>query len=444
MLEHYHDKRFDSKRFDALANNIICGENEKKHRKELLDFLLIQENLLNIEIKKDLHILIEKIPCKSEHEINYKNNFNNWKNGKTQRINKREVKQRLEQNFYFAPSLWNMTESTVKQAIHEGVECFVKNRIQDSQELHNLFDDIRSEFHMQEGMSIEEKVVLKQLKTVSQTQMMEYIASHYPLEKHHTQDFIQALIPVLYNKGYHELLLQDVIEALDEHLKQSNHIKKIKAQIYGSPIVGEYKKAFDILSTIEFEDDIEIVEMKTEAISNIRRHYLSDNKIDTKEKQEIISKLITHYENIFNYNDTYHYYPAINIAYMFTIQSILSGDNQLTNKKIDQLYKKCKPSILNDEKSTKMQKCYYANITKLEFLLLRGVGSAIKELERYLDLESANILFVELTRTQRQMQFFVDSLQGMNHPMIENLKDSIEIIDDFMEFKQSHFCRKIL
>jgi hypothetical protein len=430
------DKKLDKKRFNSLANNIICGENEKTYRKELLNFLN-KSGLLGDNVES----LVQKIPCKKADERNYKNNFNNWKNGKTDRINRREVKRSLEKNFCFSPSLWDMSEVTVKQTIKEGVKQFVNREIKEGAKITNLFEQLRKEFNMKESITDKERETLKSIEKISHKEMMEYIATHYPLSKSHSQEFIQELIPLLFKKGYYELLLGDVIKELSPHLQESKQIKKIKARIYGSHIIGDYKKAFDILSTIEFTDDKEGIDLTTEAISNIRRHFLSDKKIAKVKREEIVDAFIAHYDNIFRYNDTFHYYPAVNLAYMRVIKFMISDEinnDLILYNTIDSIYTLCKPSILVDEKSEDREKYYYANISKLEFMLFQDTDNPLLELERFLEIEQDNISLIKLIQTQRQMQFLIDSVisvQGLDHPLLQRVQDAVEVIDDFMEFR---------
>jgi len=442
LLALFENQNFDKKKFHLLADNIICGENEKQYRQELYDFLLQAGELLDTSTSEDVIALIARLPCKSEGEKNYKNNFNNWKNGKTDRINCQEVKQRLEKNFHFAASLWEMNRTTIKQTIREGVIQFLKKKLVSPTKISNLFEEIRSEFNMKEEMTEKEKVVLAEIKDMPKKQIKEYIEENSPLSKSHSQEFIQALIPILYQEGCYTFLLEHVIEALDVHLQETNQIKKIKADILGSPEIGEYLNAFNILSTIESENDVEIVSMRTEAISNVRRHHLRDRSIGIKERQEIVQTLISYYEDTFNHKDTFHYYPAINLIYMLVIDAMLSEDKvkcKMLDTTINDVYKKCKPSIQMDKKSDKMRERYYAHIVKLELFLLKGVGSPIAELARFLELEESHISLIELTRTQRQMQCFIDivrAIQGFDHPRLTRVQSAIAVIDDFMESRQ--------
>ena len=427
-------------------------EEEKMTNSEVLRFIIeeLGKSELTWSSDKELFELIcapllygNDIIQKRKKIKNYKNSFNNWKNGKTSRINLQEVKKRLEQNFNFAPSLWDMNSATIKQALREGVALFVKHKIKKRDKITDIFDTIREEFNLKDSLSEQEQKLLENFDTMGENEMIAYFKNHYPLSKSHSQEFIQKLVSVLYKKGFYKTLLHNVIEALDMHLQENKEIKKIKADIYASPLVGEYLKAFDILSTIKTDDDIEVVSMRTEAISNIKRHYLSDKQMDIKDKQEIIQRLITYYDEIYSLNGTFHYYPAINLIYMYILDAIISEDEEKYNvlmHKINEIYHDSKKSIMIDKKSTDALTRYYANISKLEFSLLKGVGSPIAELAKYLELEEHHIPLVELTKTQRQMQFFIDTastINGLDHPTIFRVQSAVEIIDDFMELRES-------
>lgn len=425
---------FDKNRFQLLADNIVCGEAEQKYREELLDFITIQIKEFGIQTDIDIVNLIQAIPGKGEDEKNYKNSFNNWKNGHTKKINSQTIKRRLEKNFDFSHTLWDKGDVFIKSNLKLSVEKFVK---QQTNEINDLFEELRREFDVEKGINNIELEVLESIRHMTQVEVMKFISDHYPLSKFYSQEFIQKMIPILYAKGFYELLLHDVIEALDVHLQELNSIKKIKAHILGSPVIGEYLQAFNLLSSISSDNEAEIIDMKTEAISNIFRYQLSDNKIDKTQKKEIVQKIVTHYKTVFEDQERYHYYPAINLTYTMLIEHILNGNLQQINSDINILYEKTKPSIVADQKSNNKEDKYYANVTDLEFLLLQGKGNPIAELERFLELHEEEIKLIELGRTQRQMQFFVDIIIqfDINSSIVDRMRRSIDIIDDFIDYK---------
>ncbi len=71
-------------------------------------------------------------------------------------------------------------------------------------------------------------------------------------------------------------------------------------------------------------------------------------------------------------------------------------------------------------------------------MLLRNIGNIIAEFERFLELEEENISSIELERTQRQMQFFIDTTMSFGNDensTISNMRKTIELIDDFIDYK---------
>jgi hypothetical protein len=426
-----NNNNFDKNRFDVLADNIICGANQTKHRNELLDFL----KTFDIPTQTDINLLVNEIPCKSKNEQNYKSSFHNWKKGKIKRINKQIVKKQLEQNFDFPPSLWDKGEIFIKTAIKDGVSKFVKRHT-----CKNIlvFDNLKKEFNMNTTITQSEIQELENIKQMTHADIMEFIGKQDPLAKNCSQEFIQKIIPILYGKGHYELLLNDLIPVLDMNLRNTKQIKKIEADIYS--IIGEYRKAMDVLSIIKADNDAELIDIKTAEISNMRRHLLYYTKSSKEEKKETIKKLISYYQEIFEFNETYNYYPAINLVYILVMSSLFYNPKQIQQDlkdTINTIYEKTKKTIHTDKKSANLKDKYYANITELEFLLLKGDENIVAELERYLAINKDELSLTELGRTQRQMQFFTDTiinLHGSDTPVVERMQRAIEVIDDFTEF----------
>ncbi len=424
-------QEFDKKRFNTIIDDLLCKEDHTKYIKQVINYINIEIKKLNITSNENPTKLIKEIPCKRP---NYKNNFSNWKSCKM-KINNETLKKRLEKNFDFTYTLWNSGDIFIKSVLKKNVKKFIINNKKD---ITDIFKQLRKEFAMEKSITKEEIQDLENIRQSSQAEVMEYIAKYYYLNEHKSQEFIQKLIPILYSKGYYELILHDVIDTLDIHIQENKEVKKIKAHILGSHKIGEYKKAFDLLSTISAKDDKELIDMRTEAISNMRRHQLNDEtKITKEQKREILQTLISYYQTIFEHNETHDYYPAINLTYIKVIFFILyeNNHNKLTLKnEINNIYKKAKESLSLDKSSKDKINQYYANISEIEFLILREIGNPIAELERYLESESQNIPLFELDRTIRQMQFLADTTKNSQNPITSKMKKAIELINDFINF----------
>lgn len=429
-----YEKDFDKTNFNKLANNIVCGENEHSHREEAIAF--IQKEIIRLEITTDADIkkIIITIPCNDGKVKNYKTNFGNWKKkGTSSNITDKKVKNALQKNFDFEHDLWSMSDFLIKTTLEKNVENFIKEHTRGGpiDPLDGLINKLGARYKITE----EELSNLLEITNMDSHKIKQYIQENHPLSKHKSQKFILKLVSSLYSKGFYELLLYDAIEYLDEDIKDSIEVKKIKAHAWGSSIIGEYKKAFDILRIIPSDDDREIVNMRTEALSNMRRYELNDAQTNNNQKKVILEELIFYYEEIFNLKDTYHYYPGINLAYISEIATALHNDIK-QNISISSIYNKSKKSINIDKKSDDTINQYYANIATIEFMLLEGIGNPSAELERFLELEEQTIHLIELGRTKRQMQFFIDTIVSSgiaNNPKVENMQKAIDIIDCFRE-----------
>ncbi len=434
---------FDHKRFKKYADNIICGDSEESYRKEILSFLYEEIARLQIDIDADLALLVENIPCKEEGEKNYKTHFSNWRIGKTNRINSQKIKQQLQQNFHFPPSLWESGDATIKATIREGVQKFIQDKFEPQKP---VLDNINNDFGMNTHINESEKSLIPQIEQMKEEEVMAFIAQNHPLQVNFSQEFIKHMVLILYEKGYYTLLLNDIIPSLDIRVQNTKEIAILKAHIYSSPAIREYRKAYDILyelyknMNLEHNNDVdkEIIDLQTETVSNLRRHKLLYANLTKDEKKETIEKLVNYYQNIFEQNDLYHYYPAINLVYMNILYSLLNDDENI-NQQINSIYNKTKHSINQEKMSDDPKERYYANITDLEFTLLQGISTPIARLEKYLETEATNIPLTELARTQRQMLFFIDtikSLYGTHTPILIRIENATEIIDDFLEYHE--------
>lgn len=417
---------YDAKIFKKMAHNIRCGKFESEDRKSIVDYL---SGLAFCEVSH-IEKLVEKIPCKEPDEENYRSQFSHWKNRQTDRnIKDYKIKKSLQENFDFPQTLWGRSETQVIKELEPCIAKFIQKRTK--KEI-DLFTKMRKDFHLESAITEEELDDLQKIRGMSQQEIMVYISEHNPLREHRSQEFILKLISVLDAKGYFQLLLEDALTELSQLYRQSKEIKKITAHAYGSTEVNRPLDAFDILSTINSDDDNEVADMMTEAISNLRRHYLNEKDISTDSRREAVQKIFSYYEDVFTKNGEVHYYPGINLAYMTTIAEILFPSEIKPKYTIYEIATKVKESIKKDQNATNSTDQYYANIAKIEFNLLQNRTNALHEMEIFLEEFSEKISLVALDRTRRQMQFFVDSIKTeTKHDIAEKMQQSIQIIDDF-------------
>ncbi len=409
-------EKFNKTKFDQLSKSITCGKDEKIDKEVVITFLREEVTRLKIITDVDIEKLVEFIPCKDSKEKNYKTSFSGWKKeGTISSIGCKRIKKALQKNFYFESDLWSKGDTFIKQRLQEGINKFIIGPLP--------LDPITPSFTQEE---LDDLLNIRGMKL---QEIKQYLEEHPIL----SQNFVEKLIYILYDKEYYDLLVDEVF---NKFYKDDIGIKKIKAHVWGSDKIGKYLEAYYLLSTIPSDDDDEIVNMKTAATSNMRRHQLNDAKTDNNQKKEIIETLISDYKETFESKDTYNYYPGINLAYMSVISIALFGNEIKLDDSISTIYNKSKKSIDIDKKNLDTSKQYYANITTIEFMLLNNIESFTVELEQFLDSKEQTIIIKGLLQTRRQMQFFIDTLASSGiskNPIILNMQKSIKIIDDFID-----------
>ena len=422
---------FNKKEFNFIANGIICNKNEQLQKEKLLSFLL--ENMEKFHIKfNNIESLINKIPCKNQNIKNYRSKFNYWRN-KYCEIQDENIKKCIQINFNFQSDLWSSCEAYQKDNLREGIKKFIRQYLEES--LADIFIKVDG---VKDNLNNKELKGLFKIRDMNQNDIIKYIDQNRPL----SQIFILKLISLLYDKGYYKLLLKEGIEVLKPSVYDDIKIKKLHAKVLGSSKIRRYKEAHDVLKSIEIDCRRQLINIQTEAISNRRRYKLLEFSTNREEKRKILQDLFFHYQQAFQENKIYHYYPGINLAYIVAISKIIfdTKDQQLEN--ISSIFKKSKKSIMQDKNNKNYKVKYYASITNIEFKILQSLDISLFELKTLLEKNSGSIPKIGLEKTQRQMKFFVDilvSFQVHEHKTLFLMKNAIDIIDNFMDEKDAYF-----
>ncbi len=345
-----------------------------------------------------------------------------------------DFKTAVSKTFNFDKSVWtNLNDDDHMKIIQEKIAGYV-NRTQHNIDLFESFDlsslDIKDEF------SDEQKDELHQIRGMDLENIKEYFHENSSL----SQSFLLKIIPILYSKGFYETMINDAIDKLDAGLKNNIEIQKMHAHALGSAKMGKYVEAFRLLDSLGSNENIEeFIDLKTAAISNIRRNNLSSSSLDIEKLKENLLILVHHYEKIYNAKETYNYYPGVNLAYIVSIGQIVFESDEDFNQNISDIYKKSESSIKEEKENDSLDSQFYANISELEFLLLLNRDNFTNMLESYLDENSEKINLVELERTSRQLEWFVDIVErftiNTQSSVVLKAKKAIEIIEDFIEFE---------
>lgn len=431
-------------KFNELANNIPNDLKEEDYRTNTLNKFVF-EQFENLKIKYDLSsvtvalnnlLSLEKKPTK-----NYSTQFSNWKKPGNP-IEDDGLKSLLTNNFGLDDDIWTTTNNENFNRIKTIIQKNVKNSLKDAftksnpdgvyPYTKNLFDEINSKHKLQYITTDAEELQLKKLRTMNHKDTMKFLHSNY--NNSLSQALTLKMIPIFFDKGFYELVLDDGIEALDLVLRNDTTIKKIRAHALGSAEVAKYDEAYEILSSINSNNDKEIIDLQTSAISNMRRFQLTDKNIKKEKLKQLLKTIICYYQVAFNYNETYHYYPGVNLTYMMYIENSIFN----TNYDIKKISEQSANSIKIDQDSPDLAKRYYANISHLELLLLNNSYGFIEDLDEYifeLDLttDTDKCLYIPmLERTVRQLKLLIELLNpyiNKKNTLYINVEKAFKIIN---------------
>jgi hypothetical protein len=426
IKKHFNKNNFNNAVFCTLAQN-ITKENQDASREKLLKYTKNELEKYNIPHDElSLQDWINNIPIYDVEKIDYRSKFNHWQKHKGN-ITDKDIKVRLQINFNFPPSLWtSILRDEAEIILSQKVQEYIKRKTEDEID---ILSELRDYFSDSKVLSESQNDEINQIRGMSEREIMDYISPKYPL----SQAFLLKLIPVLYKKGYYELLISDGIDMLEPHLLSDN-IKRLYAHALGSTKIGNYMKAYNVLDTLSSDGDTEIIDMRTEAISNMRREQLINKCESLEEAKKIIKILIKAYESVFNHTSVKYYYTGINLAYMIKLASILFPNEKLSAFTIPSIANLVKDSIRSDKESIEFETKYYAHITELEFLLLHDQRIVRNEFDKYLYNNRSSIDTQELFRTQRQMQLFIAIINkfSINYDL-KNIVSIVKLFDEYIE-----------
>ena len=417
ILHYFQDVlSFDQKRFSDLFREITCTPEEEERRKALLDFLLQSYPDASEQTLAELQKLTDDIPCRDPHVKNYRSKFHHWLTHICD-IKDMKVKQHIQDNFEFQPKLWGGSDGYQKEILRHSIQSFIKRHTMPTLEIR--FEEIDETFGLQETLSEQELRDLETVTGLNKAQTEAYIRHNSPL----SQLFILKLIPILYRKGYYKLLLDACIEKLKPYYYNDKNIQIIHANVLGSAQIRRYKEAYYVIKNIDnHDDDQELIDLQTIAISNIRRYMLGNARESAETQKEIIHELIKHYDKIFRYKEAYHYYPGINLAYLTAIAHLAEGHETKAVEAVREIYTPAKRSLSHEKNSPDPTTRYYAHMSEIEFQLLQNHTTALSSLHLFLDNPDQKLPLIELERTHRQMLFFVQTVRNFTETELESVK----------------------
>ena len=206
------------------------------------------------------------------------------------------------------------------------------------------------------------------------------------------------------------------------------------AHTFGSLTKPKYLEAAKLLDTVESNSNDQLIDLKTAAISNIKRDILSNHEIDIHELQSAFKILLRSYAGIYKKTENSHYYPGINLMYIAKLNATIFPDDSNASD-LQQIYHDCMPSIKHDKSEKNLELRYYAWMSELEFMLLLDHKDVQSEM--YLLLDEIHPPYALVERTLRQMEFFTDIAKRFIDVEINSVmmgfKNIIEILEGYLE-----------
>ncbi|NOR55657.1 MAG: hypothetical protein GQ531_05565, partial [Sulfurovum sp.] len=343
---------------------------------------------------------------KDEPWSSYRSNMSNWLSAKEDGvIRKRIFISAINEKLGLGEEVWGASEGKQKEAVVQGVLRFKEELEGEEIDLFPCLDAA--------ALSPEQEAFLDFAKSASLETLEKRVqAEATSFEKRsQNQPFLLALFHIMYARAAYVFVYDNVFPYLLD--TYDNTVKAKQADIYASLPTPMYREAFEILSAIKGENKEETIDLKTAAISNIRRERLSSATLSKEEFKGLLQTLIRTYVKIYVPKEGCSYYPGINLAYLLALEKYVfpNEESVLGNDySVKQIYADVKNSITKEKTSETSQSRYYALMSDIEFQLLLNKQSMVQELEYVLETENPSQSLVN--QTQRQMGlFFMDLVE---------------------------------
>ncbi len=405
------------------------GKNQMTHT-ELLNHIRHELKKQNVTWKKEQELFELLLP--DENWKKFRSTWYSWKPNKDgvytifNLTKSSHVLSKISKRLFLDISIWQAGDIEQLRAVKQGVSAYVQ-----AQEQLDL-----SAIIPQFSLSETQEKLLEKFKKLPLFNI-DQISDNHPqffTRTFSNQAFLLALLNLLYAKGAYEFLIEKVFPNLMAHQRSNIQVKILEAHVLGSLKEPRFMEAVKLLDSIESQDTDEIIDLKTSAISNLRRFHLASSNFSNQELKEGLSTTIKTYHQIYNYKKNYHYYPAINLMYAL----VLAKNLKIETLDIDpqELYTQAKRSIKKEKASPKKEDQYYASVTELEFLLLLRKKDLTREME--VMLENLKPLGTLVDRTQRQMIEFLAMAERLGAELDSlhlAFKKIIKLLEDYKQLQ---------
>ena len=389
-------------------------------------------------------LMAQEISWKSERELfemlvphedwkKYKTNWSNWKRNEDGRFRVDYLRRTpnillaIQTRLSFDSSVWEANNATQREAVRRGVTLAFKTKRDPI--------DIGA-FIPKYSLDEKQKVLLEHWKNASIFQIEEELEQYksYFQRTLVNQPFLLELLNLLYLKGAYQLLVDKVFPKLLSTKRSHTKVKLLEANVLSSLPSPKYLQTVELLNSIEGKDSVEMIDLKTAAVSNLRRHHMTHGNLDKEEFRVGVSTIMQTYYDLYTYDEVYHYYPALHFLYALVLSEALKLESLSVDKQ--QFYKSLQASIEKDKKSKERDSYYYATMSYFELRLLLG-KDVVRELGAFLELYEPSLTL--LHRTKRQMLEYVELIERyeIELPRIDSLfKRVIGLFEDYEKMLQ--------
>ena len=393
---------------------------------ELLHFIREELTVQGISWKSERELFELLVP--NEEWRKYKTNWSNWKRTKEKAFRVEYLRRApnillaIQRRLSFSSSVWESSDATQREAVRRGVNLAFKTRRDPI--------DIGA-FIPQYTLLAKEKELLEQWSDASIVEIEKDLEQQQSLFQQTlvNQPFLLKLLNLLYIKGAYELIYKKILPNLLPTKRSQVQVKILEANVLSSLPNPKYLQTVELLNSIEGRETLEIIDLKTAAISNLRRHQIMHGNLDKEEFKVGVSTIMMTYHDLYTYDEVYHYYPALHFLYALVLAEALDLEHLSIDKQ--QFHKTLQASIEKDKKSKGSDSYYYASMSDFEVQLLLG-KDIIREIGAFLEVYEPSSLL--LHRTKRQMVEYVELIECYEIELpniVSLLKRVIGLFEDY-------------
>lgn len=399
----------------------------------VLGFIRIQLEEEGITWKSEQELFEMLIPDEDWNQ--YKTSWDNWKHLRVSNLRRSpNIRVAISQTLKFSMDVWDKhIDSEQKRVLRESIHKF-------SHPGKNI--DLSSLIPATHPITEAQELLIKKVIDVHRKDEIDLLNEHLDhfQPSFETQAFLIKLIPVLYDQGHYDFLHTHAFPTLLAHNKTDMQVRILMAHTLGSLSEPKHLEAAKLLEVIPSNDDTNLIDIKTAAISNVRRLLLNKTDLSKEKLFDILAILIHYYHDVFTANDIHHYYPGINLAYVLYKHHTIFPDQEHTCPlSLQDIYQKSEKSIENELKNQDLEARYYAKISKLELMLLLNRDNIESEL--YLLLEETQPPYSTVERTIRQMELFIALYERFSEiediGIIRQIMQSVELLKGYLQTVES-------